>query len=580
MRRNTRKPRYTADFETATWLENETYVWCWAVCEIGNDFKTNWGTNIESFIQWCKSCNNPAIYFHNLKFDGEFILSYLLFNGYKCTNGDSEIKNKTFKTLISDMGQFFSITVYFDKNNYCTFYDSLKIIPLKIEKMPKSFGLPIKKLDLDYQKERKRGYIPNEEELAYILNDVKIPAMSLKTLFDQNLNKMTQAGNAMQDFKDIIRYKTFNRFFPELPIEIDSDIRKAYRGGFTFLNDIHANKTLYNGIVLDVNSLYPSVMYEKKLPIDYPIFFEGKYQHDNIYDIYVQRIICRFELKNGKIPTIQIKDDKQNFNGTEYLKSSNGKIVALTLTNIDLKLFLENYKTYDLEYIAGWKFRSCRGVFNGYIDKWSGEKIKAKKEENKGMYTLAKLMLNSLYGKFGLNPITKSKTPYLYDGIVKYKTGAEEKRKPIYVPMALFITSYAREKTIRTSQVIRDYSIQKYGVDKYIYSDTDSIHTTLTENELKQICDVDDYKLGAWKIENTFKRGKFLRQKTYVEEIDGKLKITCAGLPEACYDRVTFENFNEDLTIETGKLRYKHVIGGVKLVDTPFTIKKYGYLGF
>ena len=28
--------KYTADFETATWLENETYVWAWAVCEIGN----------------------------------------------------------------------------------------------------------------------------------------------------------------------------------------------------------------------------------------------------------------------------------------------------------------------------------------------------------------------------------------------------------------------------------------------------------------------------------------------------------------------------------------------------------------
>ena len=28
--------KFTADFETATWLPNETYVWAWAICEIGN----------------------------------------------------------------------------------------------------------------------------------------------------------------------------------------------------------------------------------------------------------------------------------------------------------------------------------------------------------------------------------------------------------------------------------------------------------------------------------------------------------------------------------------------------------------
>ncbi len=26
--------KYTADFETAVHLKNETYVWAWAVCEI------------------------------------------------------------------------------------------------------------------------------------------------------------------------------------------------------------------------------------------------------------------------------------------------------------------------------------------------------------------------------------------------------------------------------------------------------------------------------------------------------------------------------------------------------------------
>ena len=40
----------------------------------------------------------------------------------------------------------------------------------------------------------------------------------------------------------------------------------------------------------------------------------------------------------------------------------------------------------------------------------------------------------------------------------------------IYIPVAAFITSYARKKTISTSQAIKDYSISHYGKDLYYYS--------------------------------------------------------------------------------------------------------------
>jgi hypothetical protein len=50
--------------------------------------------------------------------------------------------------------------------------------------------------------------------------------------------------------------------------------------------------------------------------------------------------------------------------------------------------------------------------------------------------------------------------------------GELEERDPVYLPIASFITSYARRKTITTSQKIKDYTMEKYGVDYYIYSDT------------------------------------------------------------------------------------------------------------
>ena len=144
--------------------------------------------------------------------------------------------------------------------------------------------------------------------------------------------------------------------------------------------------------------------------------------------------------------------------------------------------------------------------------------------------------------------------------------------------MACFITAYARDKTIRTSQAIMTYSLEKYGKDLYCYSDTDSVHTNLTVNELKEFCEIDDVELGKWKVEEVFRRAKFIRQKTYLEDIfnekTGKyeIKITCAGMPQRCYDQVTWDNFKEGMRVD-GKLTFHHVVGGVNLVDTDFTIK-------
>lgn len=311
-------------------------------------------------------------------------------------------------------------------------------------------------------------------------------------------------------------------------------------------------------------------MYNDLLPFGEPVFFEGEYEYDPIYPLYIQRIFCSFELKKDKIPTIQIKH--RQFVDNEYLTSSNGEDVALTLTNVDLKLFLEQYDVEDLVYVSGWKFKGVKGLFKDYIDKWIKVKNDATKSGNKGMRQVAKILLNSLYGKFSTRLEVQSKIPYLEDDIVRYKLDEKETKEGVYLPMGAFITAYAREKTIRTSQAIKTYSLEKYGEDLYYYSDTDSIHTGLPIEELKQFCEIDDVELGKWKHESSFSKARFVRQKTYIEVIDGKMEITCAGLPQRCYDQVSWENFKIGLKVD-GKLSYKHVKGGVKLVETDFTIK-------
>ena len=68
---------------------------------------------------------------------------------------------------------------------------------------------------------------------------------------------------------------------------------------------------------------------------------------------------------------------------------------------------------------------------------------------------------------------------------------------------------------------------------------------------------------------------KSKRQKRTIKFFDNflQINITCAGMPKSCYKYVDWNNFKVGLTVP-GKLTFKHVKGGVILVDTDFTIKE------
>lgn len=598
--------KYTADFETTTDV-NDCRVWAYAISEIGNPDNFIYGNSIDDFINWCRDNENAEVYFHNLKFDGSFIISYLEEQGFKFVSDKREIEDETYTTLITDMGVFYSITIYFEKHghqtNKVTFYDSLKILNFSVEEIARDFDLPIRKLNIDYKAKREKGHILTKQEVDYIRNDVEIMSRALHIMFTSGLTKMTIGSDALNYYKSIT--PKFRKLFPELETSINYEIQRSYKGGFTYLNPKYKEKTTGNGIVFDVNSEYPSMMYYKKLPFGEPIAFDGNYVEDETYDLFIINISCSFELKAGKIPSIQLKHT-MDFQGNEYLTSSNGLIINMSLTSIDFKLFQDNYDIYDLTYHGGFKFKSKIGLFKDYIDHWMALKIKSKKEKNSAMTRIAKLMLNSCYGKFGTSTRSVVKVPYLAeDGIVRYTTEKQDDRKSVYTAMASFITSYGRDYIIRTSQAIRDWSINKYGEDYYIYSDTDSIHMRLKNEEediedLKKIINIDDYELGAWKPESRFKRGSYIRQKCYVEEdYDGKLNVTIAGFPKCLAPVMKFEDFCVGFTINHNlisidelkekarkngaskeqiervkhKLRFHYVKGGVILEDTDFTIK-------
>jgi hypothetical protein len=577
---------YVADFETTTDI-NDCRVWAYAICEIENQENIVIGTTIDDFMKWCEERKeNDTIYFHNLKFDCQFIIDWLFRNEYVHTTKPEEKATKTFNTLISDKGLFYQVEVIFKKKgkkvNKVVFLDSFKLIPLSVDAIAKSFKLPISKLEIDYNAHNDLpiGSPLTLQEEEYIKHDVQIVAYAIKYFHSQGLDKMTIGSCALSEYKKLIKKKNFNLYFPTP--KYHDDVKQSYRGGFTYLNPKFAEKTIGKGIVLDVNSLYPSVMYENYLPFGTPIYFTGKYEPDPIYPIYTQMIRCQFELKKDKIPTIQIKYG-YTFRSNEYLTNSGETEVVLCLNSVDLELFFEQYDVYNLEYISGWKFKATKGLFTEYIDKWSNNKIQAKKEGNHGLYLISKLFLNSLYGKFGTDTRVTSKIPYLSDdNQIHYKDGETEYKDGIYIAMASFITSYARRKTIKSAQRIMDNYKEGKSKIQFVYADTDSLHCVSPNFELPEGLDIDPTKLGAWKYESKFNKAKFLRQKCYIEnsteDIDNddpefELKITVAGMPKDCHEFVNFNNFKIGASFK-GKKQPKIVPGGVVLSEIDFTIKK------
>lgn len=552
---------WVCDFETLASNTEYTYVWAWGCYNMDND-DFQYGSEIKTFIEWCK--DKEKLYFHNLGFDVAFIIDYLLRNGFKYVDKEDrkEGDTNTFYILKSQDNQVFLLDICWkmkDKKHYKTtkIYDSYKKLPFSVDTIAEDWKLPISKLKIDYNAYREEGGNLTDEELAYLKNDVAIVAIALRGLLESGYNKMTIGADAYQQFLNTKTTKEVKKLFPIISKEVDEKIRKSYRGGFTYVNPMYANKDIGEGLVYDVNSLYPYVMYTALLPYGEPIYFEGEYTSTESYPLYVAHVNINFKLKPKSIPCIQIKNNPR-FVSTHYLTSSNNEFVELWLTNIDLILIKQNYECC-IEYIEGYKFQGTQGIFKEYIDKF----MEIKKNSKGAKRQEAKLMLNNLYGKLATNPVRANKICYLDEekDIVKYELQDEIYITPKYIPMGTFITAYARFKTISTAQKL---------YDRFIYADTDSLHLIGTYEP--DILDIDDKELGYWALEGKFTRGKYLRPKTYIEEIDNEIKVTCAGLPSKCHNQVTYENFKYG-AVYTGKLLPKVVKGGIILKETEFKIQ-------
>lgn len=639
-----RKFRYfSCDFETTVWdratiekLGQQTYteVWASAVVELGTEDVQIFHSIDETFDYFRSLKCNMICYYHNLKFDGNFWLYYLL-NVRKWKQatepiGDKEtdiifeteykMKNNTFKYSISDRGQWYTITLKLD-NYIIQFRDSLKLLPFSVKAIGKAFNTKHQKLTMEYAGFRYAGCTITDEEKEYIASDVLVVKEALEKMFNDGYNKLTIGSCCLSEFKSRIFPEHYKMMFPDLtqalvPQDghdynaetIDEYIRHSYKGGWCYLVKGKENKVFNNGTTADVNSLYPSMMSSESgnyYPLGYPTFWYGDYipveatENNNYYFV---RVRTRFYIKENMLPFIQIKGNYM-YRGTEMLESSDyvnkstgehtafvledGKTVpvrvTLTLTMTDYELFREHYHVVDFEILDGCYFQTDIGIFDEYISHWAEIKMNS----TGAMRTEAKLFLNNLYGKMASNTDSSFKYAYIKeDGSVGFIPIEEHNKKAGYIPVGSAITSYARNFTIRAAQ--KNF----YGKDKagFIYADTDSIHCDLSPEQFKGVS-VDPVKFCNWKLESSWDRGIFVRQKSYIEHVIGEnlkpidepyYNVKCAGMPDKSKAEFISKLKGGDSDITDfkiglkvhGKLIPKRIKGGVLLVETDYEMRE------
>lgn len=583
----TAKYRYfVGDFETTVYKGQVcTEVWASASVELFTTDVNIFHSISEQYEYFISLNSNIICYYHNLKFDGSFWLSYLLVDlGYKqaYTQSNStidsirwqapkEMSNKSFIYSISNMGQWYRIVIKIN-NKYIEFRDSLKLLPFSVKRIGSSFGTEHQKLEMEYTGFRYAGCKITDEEKQYITNDILVIKEALEIMFTEGHKKLTIGSCCLSEYKRIVGVKKYDKLYPNVyNIQINQSehtyqnagdwINQAYRGGWCYLVKGKENKIYHNGTTADVNSLYPSMMSSESnniYPIGKPTFWRGNFIPDEALlptNYYFIRIKTRFYIKDGYLPFIQIKNNLL-YRANEMLESSdiynksdgkyyttykaiNGTIkdtrITLTLTMTDYKLMLEHYELVDFEIIDGCYFTGAIGLFDEYIEKYKQIKLSsagAKRE-------LAKLFLNNLYGKMASSKNSSFKVAYIKDDkSIGFYTVLAFDKEPGYIPVGAAITSYARNFTIRAAQ--KNF----HGADKrgFIYADTDSIHCDLQPNEIVGIKE-HPKNFCCWKLESCWDEAIFTRQKTYIEHIVAEDKtpidtpyynVKCAGMPEKC----------------------------------------------
>lgn len=616
------KNYYACDFETLTQNSQlyrefkETRVWlayAKKFCPNGGEIELEdvLTTNIEDFFDFFFSKKESAnLFFHNLSWDGEFIKWYLVRNGYEYFTVMPKRKTKKGFTIIEDDKKIYFINVFKPvrdgkKIKIVQLYIrcSLNLLVLSIDALGKTYGVETKKsINYDVDGWEKVEDVP-QEFIDYIKADVNImikPLQQYNEVFRtrhgnrtlEGLSKLTISSTSLQMFKTFSygKYNFKEEFF--LPQDLIMELKEWYCGGLTtYCPNYHYNLTEdINGKVYDVNSMYPSVMHDNVYPIGAP----EKTKKDATYNIHLVKIfIEEAKIKNPNYPALM-----RPWRSLSYTYEKHARYVHYTQDAIAYYFTdeLESLKRfYDIKYkvIDEWWFKG-EAYFKDYIKKYYNMRREYKIKGDRREQTI-KILLNSAYGKFGQKPdrgtllyskeilkkgdsIFVEKNEYIVD-VVREKENCfgelksyicypkESPNKSINLTIAACVCKNAR---------IKLHDAIYANLDTFLYCDTDSV---FLRDEAKGL-ELDDNKLGAWKLEAEFDGFELGGAKLYNLYLRGAVvKAGHCGINKKWAEEnlKKYDIITVDKVLDKGaKLKKMKVTGGMVLDETEFTIKKRG----
>lgn len=517
-----------------------------------------------------------TIYFHNLKFDLSNILDYLI---------TYDVNFKKINSIIVGT-KWYSMTIL-AFGIMIRFLDSFNLVHMRLSEFGKAFNLDKKLWKTEYKFDF--SDIDNINKMlqcdqtleSYGLQDVRTLRAGVESFKKfVRTDKITIASTAFADWE-----LTAKRL-PELSIKEQLDANLTYCGAICTYNDEVKGKILEKECVyIDNNGLYSASSYSKSagflhpFPVSRGTYGEGEPDFWNIYKYYTIRCAIIAEVKSDTtIPFLRLgkhslygeplkrtKPYKQN----EYLKYIDE---TMYINSIDLRLVYKYYNVVDIKFDYYWEYETEIGIFDEYIDFWSQKKKEGKKTKNEPLRQVAKLMLNSLTGKFGQN-IDPVETEIGFDEDKKILTQdnirMKTEPKMIFMPIISAILAYSRE-------IFLDMT-NSYPKEHFFYGDTDS--NLLTREAFDKYVDktkLSDTELGLWDIEYKIKKLKILRQKTYMFTTeDNEIIIKCAGATPDVKKFITYENFEIGKRIDGATmLKPSIVAGGTALIEQPFVLRQ------
>lgn len=376
-----------------------------------------------------------------------------------------------------------------------------------------------------------------------------------------------------------------NDSIPQLSGQIAKDIRQGYIGGAV---DVYIPRPPKGTklFVYDVNSLYPFTMDKWDMPVGKPILFEG-----NIWDIDSEAFgffYCNIQTPNNlKHPIILTHvETEAGIRSVAPLGSWSGILFSEEIINA-IKY------GYKFEILWGYKFER-KNIFKEYVN--TLYQLRSQYPKSHPLNLIAKLLLNSLYGKFGMTdqfPIIKiidakdieqfidnlagdnikivplgNKYMVIYSSTQKnidtMLDGYKETHN-VSIAIAAAITAYAR---IHMTQFKNNPDFNLY------YSDTDSSYID------KKLPDhmVSSTILGKMKLENILEDAIFLAPKVYcLKTEDDKVIYKVKGLSHDI--NLTMKDFEQlllkDSWIEKTQTKWRRNLseGHISILNEIYTLK-------